>query len=149
MNTIRQVNTEDRARLLPIVVDSRLLNKAICYLHASRENRSIYGGRLHYSSESVVRENIKCEIGFTTTQYQQLAKRFIDSCMVCSIIKQRHPDKSRGSRVPLMLEGKPYQHISIDTLGLGKVRLSKDTRNLLSRGDALKLILAPRLLHLI
>ena len=113
------------------------MEKVFEYLHTSRENQSIYSRRLHNSLESVVRENVKCEIGKATPQFQQLARKYIENCMVCVIVRQWHPDKSRGSRVPLTLKGKSYENVSIETLGFSKVKLSKGTRNLLWKNQVL------------
>ena len=85
VSKMRRLNTEDRERLSPIVVDTRLLEKIFEYLHTSHENRSIYIRRLHHPLESVVRQNVKCEVGVATPQFQQLARKHIENCMVCSI----------------------------------------------------------------
>ena len=53
------------------------------------------------------------------------------------MVRQKHHDRSQGSRVPLTLDGHPYQHVSLDTFGHGKVHLNKGTRNLLRKNQVL------------
>ena len=77
------------------------------------------------------------EIGITSPNFGKAVREFVDNCFTCAIIRQKHPDGSRGSRVPLTLKGRPYQNVNLDTFCLGKVRLNRGTRNVLRKNQLL------------
>ena len=108
VNKHRRIGNEDRERLLPVVFDDQLLKRGIGYFHMSREARSVFHRRLHHPAESIKRQNLMSEIGITAPNYGKAVRYFVYHCFKCAIIRKRHPDGSRGCRVPLTLKGCPY-----------------------------------------
>ena len=80
-----------------------------------------------------MRENITSETGFTAVKFQNAVVKFINKCSICSIIRGHHPDRGKGTRIPLTLGGKPYDSISCDTISLGQIRMTRGAKNVLRK----------------
>ena len=143
VNKHRRIGNEDRERLLPVVFDDRLLKLAIGFFHMSREARSVFCRQWHHPTESIKRQTIMSEIG-VAANYGKAVCNFVFRCFTCAIIRKRHPDGSRGSGIPLTLKGCPYHHVSSDTFDIGKMRMTRGTRNLLGKSIACGLLLVFR-----
>ena len=85
----------------------------------------IHGRILRYILESILRENLTSEAGFTAVKFENLVVKFINKCFIFLLSEE-------GILIALTLGGKPSNTVSLDTLSQGQIRMNKGAKKILA-----------------